>query len=183
LEYWLGKWFFLIWIFIYFNISLDSSALRIYKLDDMQIGYGNLWSPVFNTNNEYKFGDNSIVDVEVDMNKKIIHYFINNNLCPYYHSDISSFPLLFGISGIRSKGIIEIICVKKTRKSSVNPSTKCEAMKWIKVLFFFNYFVYYYSRKTKGSVCLCQTFLDKNLFILFNKIKKLFEFFNNYLFL
>jgi hypothetical protein len=118
-------------------LFLDSSALDIWKVDDIEIGSGDGWSQVFNTNNEYKFGDNSIVDVEVDMNKKTIHYFINNNLCPYYHSDISSSPLVFGISGYNSKGIIEIICVKKTRRSSINPYFKCKGMKWERVLFFF----------------------------------------------
>jgi hypothetical protein len=117
-------------------LFLDSSALRLWNVDDIKIGSGWEWSSEFNRNNEYKLGDNSIVDVEVDMNKKTIHYFINNNLCPYYHSDISSSPFLFGISGVNSKGIIEIICVKKTKTSSVNPSSKCEGMKWIKVLFF-----------------------------------------------
>jgi hypothetical protein len=123
-------------LFIFLILLLDSSALRIYSVDSVCICSGNVWSSKFNRNNEYKFGDNSIVDVEIDMNKKTIHYFINNNLCPYYHSDISSSPLLFGISGYDSNGIIEIISVKKTRRSSVNPCAKCEGMKWIKVLFF-----------------------------------------------
>jgi hypothetical protein len=128
-----------IFLFVFLSILillLDSSALRIWKVDDVDIGSGWKWSPSFNTSNEYKVGDNIIVDVEVDMNKKTIHYFINNNLCPYYQSDISSSPLLFGISGYDSKGIIEIISLKKMKRSSVNPSTKCEGMKWIKVLFF-----------------------------------------------
>jgi hypothetical protein len=136
LEYWLREEFFL-FVFLSINISLDSSALDIYNVDDMYICSGWEWSSQFNTNNEYKFGDNIIVDVEVDMNKNAIHYFINNNLCPYYHSDISSSSLVFGISGYRSKGIIEIICVKKMKKPSVNPSTECEGIKWIKVLYFF----------------------------------------------
>jgi hypothetical protein len=128
--------FFLFAFLSFLILFLDSSALHIYKVDDIEIGSGGICSPVFNRNNEYEFGDNSIVDVEVDMNKNTIHYFINNNLCPYYHSDISSSPLVFGISAICSNGIIEIISVKKTKKSSVDPSTKCEGIKWIKVLFF-----------------------------------------------
>jgi hypothetical protein len=147
-------------LFVYLSILillLDSSALQIYKVDDIQIGSGWKWSAVFNRNNEYKFGDNSIVDVEVDMNKRTIHYFINNNLCPYYHSDISSSPLLFGISGFSSNGIIEIISLKKLKKSSVDPSTstECEGMKWVKVLFFFDYFVYYNFRMIRDFIFLC----------------------------
>jgi hypothetical protein len=143
------KGFFLFVFLSFLILLLDSSALGIYKVDDMQIGSGNVWSSGFNSNNEYEFGDNSIVDVEVDMNKNTIHYFINNNLCPYYHFDISSFPLLFGINGYNSKGIIEIICVKKTKKSSINPCAQCEGIKWRKVLFF-NYFIYYFSKNKDG---------------------------------
>jgi hypothetical protein len=167
-------------VFLSFKYFSDSSALRIYKVENMQIGSGSVWSSGFNRNNEYKFGDKSIVDVEVDMNKKTICYFINNNLCPYYHFDISSSPLLFGITGFNSKGNIKIISVKKIKNPSMNPSSKCEGMKWERVLFFFDYFVYYCFRKIKDSVCLCQTFLDKFFFILTNKLKnKLLDFFNN----
>jgi hypothetical protein len=158
---------FLLFVFsLVLILFLDSSALRIYKIDDIDIDSGGKFSSVFNRNNEYKFGDNSIVDVEVDMNKKTIHYFINNNLCPYYHFDISSSSLLFGINAVNSKGIIEIICVKKMKRSSVNPCAKCEGMKWKKVLFFL-YFVYYYFRNIKNTVSSCYTYLDK--FIYFNK--------------
>jgi hypothetical protein len=145
------SYLFFLSILIFF---LDSSALDIYNVTNIQIGSGSKWSSVFNRNNKYKFGDNSIVDVEVDMNKKTIHYFIKNNLCPYYHFDISSSPLLFGINAIYSDGIIEIISLKKTKRSSVNPSTECKGMNWVKV-FFLNYFVYYYFRKIKDNVCLC----------------------------
>jgi hypothetical protein len=134
------KGFFLFAFLSILILILDSSALRIYNLDDIDIGSGDVWSSDFNSNNEYEFGDNSIVDMEVDMNKKTIHYFINNNLCPYYHFDISS-SLLFGISGYNSKGIIEIISVKKMRRTSVNPCSKCEGMKWIKVLFLIVLFI------------------------------------------
>jgi hypothetical protein len=102
---------------------------------------------------EYKFGVNSIVGVEVDMNKTTIHYFINNNHYPYYHFNISSSPLLFGISGFNLKGIIEVISVIKTKRSSVNPCTKFEGMKWKKVLFFL--IILFNFRKTNDSVSLC----------------------------
>jgi hypothetical protein len=127
------KGFFLFVFLSFLILFLGSSALRVYKIDDIDIGSCGELSSSFNTNNEYKFGDNSIVDVEVNTNKNTIHYFINNNLCPYYHFDISSSPLLFGISGYDSNGIIEIICVKKTRKSSVDSSAQCKGMKWEKV--------------------------------------------------
>jgi hypothetical protein len=108
----------------------DSSALQIHKDNDIYIDSAGNWSSSFNENNEYNFGNNSIVDVEVDMNKKTIHYFINTKLCPYFHSYISSSPLVFGISAKKSHAIIKVLCVKKMRKSFVNFSGKCKAMKW-----------------------------------------------------
>jgi hypothetical protein len=66
------------------------------------------------------------------MEKKVIFYFINKKQCPYYISDISSFPLLFGISAIQSNAILEVLSVKKIVKSSSDPSVPCKAMKWIK---------------------------------------------------
>jgi hypothetical protein len=81
-------------------------------------------------NNEYNFGDNSVVEVEVDMEKKVIFYFINKKQYPYYICDVSSSPLLFGISSYYSNCILEVLSIKKIVKSSSDPSVSCEAMKW-----------------------------------------------------
>jgi hypothetical protein len=71
-----------------------------------------------------------MIEVEVDMEKKMIFYFINSKQCPYYISDVSSSPLLFGISADDSNAILEVLSVKKMVKSSADSSVPCEAMKW-----------------------------------------------------
>jgi hypothetical protein len=64
------------------------------------------------------------------MEKKVIFYFINNKQCPFYISDVSSFPLLFGISADCSNSILQVLSIKKIVKSSSDCSVKCKAMKW-----------------------------------------------------
>jgi hypothetical protein len=95
-----------------------------------KIGSGGKWSENFNKNNEYNVGDNTVVEVEVDMEKKVIFYFINKKQCPYFFSDVSSSPLLFGISAWASNAILEILSVKKMVKSSADLSLPCDAIKW-----------------------------------------------------
>jgi hypothetical protein len=90
------------------------------------------WSEYFNKNNEYNVGDNTVVEVEADMEKKVIFYFINNKQCPYYISDVSSSPLLFGIREWYSNSILEVLSVKRMVKSSSDPSVLCQAIKWKK---------------------------------------------------
>jgi hypothetical protein len=98
--------------------------------DYAQIRSGYNWSENFNENNEYNVGDNTVVEVEVDMEKKVIFYFINKKQCPYYISGVSSSPLLFGICAWFSNSILEVLSIKKIVKSSSDPSVPCEAMKW-----------------------------------------------------
>jgi hypothetical protein len=113
-----------------FIFYLDSSCLGLSGSNIAQIGCGYNWSGNFNKNNEYDVGDNTVVEVEVDMEKKVIFYFINKKQCPYYISYVSSSPLLFGISAIWSNCILEVLSIKKIVKSSSDPSVRCEAMKW-----------------------------------------------------
>jgi hypothetical protein len=101
--------------------------------DYARIGsYFNNWSENFNENKEYNVGDNTEVEVEVNMEKKVIFYFINKKQCPYYISDISSSPLLFGISAYNSNCILEVLSIKKIVKSSSDSSVPCEVIKWDK---------------------------------------------------
>jgi hypothetical protein len=102
----------------------------LYRSDNAQIASGGNWSEFFNGNNEYNVGENTVVEVEADMEKKVIFYFINKKQCPYYISDVSSSPLLFGISAFDSKAILEVLSVKKMVKSSSDPSVPCDAIKW-----------------------------------------------------
>jgi hypothetical protein len=97
-----------------------------------QIFSGGNWSENFNWNKEYNVGDNTVVEVEVDMKKKVIFYFINKKQCPYYICDVSCFPLLFGIRALGSNCILEILSIKKIVKSSSDPSIPCETIKWKK---------------------------------------------------
>jgi hypothetical protein len=94
------------------------------------IGSGGDWSNNFNKNNDYQVKVNAEVEIEVDVKKKVIYYFINSKYCPYYISDVFSFPLLFGISGGLSNAILEVVSVKKMVKSSVDSSVPCKAINW-----------------------------------------------------
>jgi hypothetical protein len=118
------------------NISYESqsSALILWKVYSIYFCSGGNFSEYFNKNNEYELEDNSIVDLEVDCEKKTTYFFINRKQCPYYISDISSssFPLLFGFSSYCSP-IIEIISLSKIIPSSsyINLSVKCKPIKWV----------------------------------------------------
>jgi hypothetical protein len=109
--------------------------------DRSSIYSSNKFSEYFNKNNEFELGNNSVIDMEVDCEKKTIYYFINKKQCPYYVSDISSssFPLLFGFSSFNSP-IIEVLSVQKLNKlnSLVNSSVECKALSWV-----FVYFIHY----------------------------------------
>jgi hypothetical protein len=117
---------------MYFFFYLGSSSLWLDDSNITHIGSGNMWIDDFNENNEYNVGDNTVVEEEADMEKKVIFYFINKKQCPYYISDVSSSPLLFGISGRWSNAILEVLSVKKLVKSSADPSVPCNAIKWKK---------------------------------------------------
>jgi hypothetical protein len=104
----------------------------LFLSDYAVIRSGGKWSKNFNKNKEYDVGDNTEVEVEVDMKMKVIFYFINKKQCPYYISDVSCSPLLFGISAFQSNAILEVLSVKKIVKSSSDPSVFCEAIKWVK---------------------------------------------------
>jgi hypothetical protein len=81
---------------------------------------------------EYDLGDNTEVEIEVDMEKKGIFYFINKMQCPYYICGVSSSSLLFGISADYSNAVLKVLSVKKMEKSSAHPSLKCDGIKWKK---------------------------------------------------
>jgi hypothetical protein len=78
----------------------------LYGSNYAQICSGDKRSGNFNRNNEYNVGDNTLVEVEVDIKKKEIFYFINKKQCPYYICDVFSSPLLFGISAYNSNCIL-----------------------------------------------------------------------------
>jgi hypothetical protein len=57
----------------YIGDESQSSALFLDNTYEAQICSGGNISNDFNRNNKYKLGDNSIIDVEVDCEKKIEH--------------------------------------------------------------------------------------------------------------
>jgi hypothetical protein len=64
----------------YIGFVSQSSALYLADYDNAaEISFCGNWSINFNTDNKNKNGDNSVVDVEVDFEKKTIYYFINND--------------------------------------------------------------------------------------------------------
>jgi hypothetical protein len=113
-----------------FNIGGESQSSSLFLNSDYQacIGSGGNWSKEFNKNNEFEYGDNSIVNIEVNCEEKTIYFFISKSQCPYYISNIcsSSFPLLFCFSSPYSP-IIEVNSLFKILPSSsyINPSVKC----------------------------------------------------------
>jgi hypothetical protein len=114
-----------------------SSALSLLADGSAQIISHRNYSGYFNQNNEYEYGNNSVVDVEVDCEKKTIYFFINKKQCPYYISDISSsFPLFFGFNSAYSP-IFEVLSLFKILPSSsyVNPFIQCIPVKWVLIYF------------------------------------------------
>jgi hypothetical protein len=116
------------------NWESQSSALVLHDYCLARISSSGNWSELFNKTNEFEYKDNSIVDIEVDCEKKTIYFFINKKQCPYYISDVSSFsfPLLFGFRSSRHP-IIEVRSLFKILPSSsyVDPSIDCKSLKWV----------------------------------------------------
>jgi hypothetical protein len=101
--------------------------------DCQRICSGKNSSNFFNKSNEYNISENSIINVEIDANKKTVFFFINYIQCPYYISNIPdwSLPLLFGICGYQVvHSVIEIISIKKLLRSTASNSVECVKIDW-----------------------------------------------------
>jgi hypothetical protein len=112
------------------HFYLDSSCLELWNSDLAYIYCGKSHSANFNKKIEFIVENNTIIDVEVNMNDKTIYYFINNKQCPFYVNNISSSCLLFNIGALDSSSILEVISVKKLVVSSVDSSVECEPREW-----------------------------------------------------
>jgi hypothetical protein len=129
------------------DIGFESQSSALFLDGDFSalLRSGKNFSDYFNRNDEFKYNYNSIVDVEVDCEKKTIYFFIYKKQCPYYVSDIcsSSFPVLFGFSSYSSP-IIEVFSLSKILPSSsyIKSSLKCEEVKWVLILFFILFFFF-----------------------------------------
>jgi hypothetical protein len=76
------------------------------------------------------FGENSTIEMEVDMNEKTLHFFINNIQLPYVVENITSPSLSFGISGYGTNLTVELVSLIKLSNPSANNKNctkfKCE---------------------------------------------------------
>jgi hypothetical protein len=66
------------------------------------------------------FGKGCTVELELNMETKTLHFFINNKQIPHYINYINTTPLVFGISGYNSSSSIKIISLLKLHKKTIN---------------------------------------------------------------
>jgi hypothetical protein len=69
---------------------------------------------------QFPFIENSVVELELNMNEKTLYFFLNNKQIPYFICNVSSSPLSFGISGCWTNSNIEIISLLKLHKPTIN---------------------------------------------------------------
>jgi hypothetical protein len=84
---------------------------------------GNCWQEGnIRANNSWEAGD--CIGVEVDMQKRTIHFFVNGVLQPFSMSDIPSPLKIYCVQmDLREHSVVRLISFKKLELPSVNPST------------------------------------------------------------
>jgi hypothetical protein len=92
------------------------------------IYYGGSYSSDFGK--QSNFGENSTIEMEVNMNEKTLHFFINKTQLPYVVHSITSLFLSFGISGYDTKLTVEFLSLIKLNKPSAN-NQNCTKFQWI----------------------------------------------------
>jgi hypothetical protein len=75
------------------------------------------------------FGENSTIEMEVNMNEKTLYFFINKAQLPYVVHNITSPSLSFGISGDNTKLTVELLSLIKLNKPSAN-NQNCTKFDW-----------------------------------------------------
>jgi hypothetical protein len=84
------------------------------------------------------FAENSIVELELNMKRKTLHFFINNKQLCHSVDNINTVPLCFGISGSNSSSSVEIVSLLELQKETVNDNNdnnnniKCTEHNWNK---------------------------------------------------
>jgi hypothetical protein len=111
-------------------ILTESCGLNIYNGTVVFINSARNKSLNFNFNKEFSIRDESIVEIEVDIKRKKILYSINNKRCLYYVLNLSSTPLLFGIKGYNTNGILEVISIQKNFKCSTDNLDEFKGIEW-----------------------------------------------------
>jgi hypothetical protein len=81
---------------------------------------------------EFPFVENSIVELELNMNEKTLYFFLNNKQIPYFIYNTYSSPLSFGISGEYTNSNIEIISLLKLHKPTTNNNVRSVKLEWRK---------------------------------------------------
>jgi hypothetical protein len=79
---------------------------------------------------QFPFAENSVVELELNMNEKTLYFFLNNKQIPYFIYNILSSPLSFAISGQYTKSSIEIISLLKLHKPTINYNIPSEKYEW-----------------------------------------------------
>jgi hypothetical protein len=67
------------------------------------------WSENFNENNKYNVGDNTVVEVEADMEKKVIFYFII--LSQTNKNQFQILPLVLNIQEMITNTLINLLLI------------------------------------------------------------------------
>jgi hypothetical protein len=106
----------LFFIFLYLSLFYSESA----SFHISPIGsciYCGGWSS-YDLGKQKDFGENSIIELELNMNNKSLYFFYNNKLLPYVIDIISSSSLYFGINGYNTISTVEVISFLKLKKPS-----------------------------------------------------------------
>jgi hypothetical protein len=79
---------------------------------------------------QFPFFENSVVELELNINEKTLYFFLNNKQIPYFIYNISSSPLSFGITGRWTNSSIEIISLLKLHKPTINNNISFKKIEW-----------------------------------------------------
>jgi hypothetical protein len=108
--------FFFILLLLLLSLLYSGSACFSIYPNFSSIYYGDAFSACLE--NQYDFGENSIIELELNMNFKSLNFFYNNKLLSYVVDNISSSSLYFFISGYCTNSTVEVISFLKLRKPS-----------------------------------------------------------------
>jgi hypothetical protein len=135
----------------------ESSAVKLYNTGGCEVGSGGKWSEDISQNNSYSspspssspssssssssssdeknniaphICDGVVVDVEIDMEKKGISYWIDGVLSVWRIIKVTSTPLLFGLCGVGVASEVEVVSLQRMKRSSLNPSLPFHSLDW-----------------------------------------------------
>jgi hypothetical protein len=124
--YWIYFWFVFLFIFFFSFIYLESASFYLYSGGSC-ICYGG--SNSSDLGKPDSFGENSVIELELNMMNKTLHFFLNKKQLPYVIENITSSPLCFGISSCY-KINIEIISLLKLNEPTTDNNITCSKFEW-----------------------------------------------------